>query len=502
MCQRFLTLTFIFIFLFAGMIISCGGSSTGSNGSGGNSGEDGGGGGSGLEGLTECVGGLPSFPGAEGFGACTTGARSSSAQVVYVTNTNTDGEGSLQAALDIVGNKYIVFSTSGVINGDVLIREANATIAGQTSPGGIIIHGGLICDNVYDPYNCQNIIVRHLRMRPGDSGDVLGDALRIGGASDFIADHLSLENATDEATEISRSSNVTIQNSILAETMTDHNENGGLLINYSTTELVLQYLSIHHNVYIRLGGRTPAEIACENNTDGGLTAACNGHRLSLEISHNLVWDALNPLYYNRCTGTNQGSDCAVNADSFYVDLNWVGNLDVFKSSSDPLMMLADLNEASGNLIYASGNQIQIGTGSLTDYNPSIANASSARLDYPEITNTSTSSLKDYMSSNAGAFPRDTMDNRLLGYLEGSVEATPSISRGSYGTNPANDAYSSLSGSAPTDSDQDGMPDSWETSHGLNPSVQDHNGTDLSTEGYSNLEVYLNELSDERVLSGD
>ena len=51
-----------------------------------------------------------------------------------------------------------------------------------------------------------------------------------------------------------------------------------------------------------------------------------------------------------------------------------------------------------------------------------------------------------------------------------------------------------------DSDNDGMPDYWETRKGLNPNVADHNGTDLSVEvtgvsGYTNLECYLNCLSD-------
>jgi hypothetical protein len=44
-----------------------------------------------------------------------------------------------------------------------------------------------------------------------------------------------------------------------------------------------------------------------------------------------------------------------------------------------------------------------------------------------------------------------------------------------------------------------MPDAWESDHGLNPGVQDHNGTGLSlaftgVEGYTNLECYLNELA--------
>jgi hypothetical protein len=45
-----------------------------------------------------------------------------------------------------------------------------------------------------------------------------------------------------------------------------------------------------------------------------------------------------------------------------------------------------------------------------------------------------------------------------------------------------------------------MPDSWEPAHGLDPQVPDHNGTGLSlaaagVAGYTNLEVYLNELAD-------
>ena len=45
----------------------------------------------------------------------------------------------------------------------------------------------------------------------------------------------------------------------------------------------------------------------------------------------------------------------------------------------------------------------------------------------------------------------------------------------------------------TDSDHDGMPDIWETSHGLNPNdANDRNGY-TSTPDYTNLEVYLDWL---------
>jgi hypothetical protein len=43
-----------------------------------------------------------------------------------------------------------------------------------------------------------------------------------------------------------------------------------------------------------------------------------------------------------------------------------------------------------------------------------------------------------------------------------------------------------------DEDNDGMDDAWELENDLNPSnANDRNGTELSTEGYTNLDVYLN-----------
>lgn len=46
-----------------------------------------------------------------------------------------------------------------------------------------------------------------------------------------------------------------------------------------------------------------------------------------------------------------------------------------------------------------------------------------------------------------------------------------------------------------DTDHDGIPDAWEKEHGLNPSdPSDGNKTTLSKVGYTNLEMYLNELA--------
>lgn len=48
--------------------------------------------------------------------------------------------------------------------------------------------------------------------------------------------------------------------------------------------------------------------------------------------------------------------------------------------------------------------------------------------------------------------------------------------------------------APIDSDQDGMPDTWEEQAGLDPNdAADRNG-DRNSDGWTNLEEYINSLT--------
>jgi hypothetical protein len=90
-----------------------------------------------------------------------------------------------------------------------------------------------------------------------------------------------------------------------------------------------------------------------------------------------------------------------------------------------------------------------------------------------------------------------MDTRLLGFVAGNM-----ISPSPSDTNPAGDAllpaFVGSPPSPPTDTDNDGMPDAWEISKGLNPNVANANATDLSATGYTDLEVYLHELMASRI----
>jgi len=44
-----------------------------------------------------------------------------------------------------------------------------------------------------------------------------------------------------------------------------------------------------------------------------------------------------------------------------------------------------------------------------------------------------------------------------------------------------------------DSDNDGMPDAWETEHGLDPADPSDSVTDFDGDGYTNIENYVNSL---------
>ena len=439
---------------------------------------------------------LPAFPGAEGFAACVTGGRGG--RVIHVTNLNARGEGSLQAALDAEGARTIVFDVSGVIPESVFIRHPNVTIAGQTSPNGITVRG-LACDGTYEHDDCTNVILRHMRSRPGvfaDANSHIPDGLIIDGGAGIMVDHVSLGNAIDESIQLSRSSNVTIQNTMLAEPVGDHANLGGMLINYSLVKAPLGNLSIHHNLWNRVGGRLPEMTCEENDADQGFASNCSGHRTSIELSNNVSWDGGIETYYNRCTGNNEGNDCAAGAASQFLDLNWVGNVMIRRSSVDRdiPMLHAAVGNTSQNAVFSSDNRLGYGNQTPAPFTPS-GRSAPARLEFPRITTVPSSALVGYATTNCGAFPRDPMDRRLIGYLSRNVDDTPSPQSNGNGID-FGDAYAvDTTRNLPVDTDRDGIPDAYELAHGLDPAVASNNGTELSADGYTNLEVYLNELSE-------
>jgi len=215
----------------------------------------------------------PAFPGAVGWAAETPGGRGG--DVVRVTTLAADGPGSLRAALGQAGPRIIVFEIGGVIDleqNTLVLDSPYVTVAGQTapSPGITLIRGGM-------DVRTHDVIVQHLRIRPGEAGQARRsgwgeDAISTVGAHHVIVDHCSLTWATDENLSASgqrftgatpdewrdaTSHHITFSNNIIAEGLADSSHpkgehSKGSLIHDNVTRLL-----IYGNLYAHNYERNP-----------------------------------------------------------------------------------------------------------------------------------------------------------------------------------------------------------------------------------------------------
>lgn len=200
---------------------------------------------------------LPAFPGAEGFGAVAMGGRGG--KVIKVTNLNSSGPGSLQAACEAKAPRMVVFEVGGVIRGDIAIKHSYITIAGQTAPSpGITIEGRLLSRP--EPWQrLHDIVVRFIRIRPPPTTGHEGDAIQLPDTERVILDHLSLSWANDEMIDVIHSSEFTLQWSTLEESdLEGHGK--GVAHNYG---IISAYpnsgnITIHHNLFAHQSRRSPS----------------------------------------------------------------------------------------------------------------------------------------------------------------------------------------------------------------------------------------------------
>jgi hypothetical protein len=96
-----------------------------------------------------------------------------------------------------------------------------------------------------------------------------------------------------------------------------------------------------------------------------------------------------------------------------------------------------------------------------------------------------------VTAGAGALPHDPVDRDVLADVT-SLGAAGDLWTHQTATGLDNGGYGTIAGgTARTDTDRDGMPDAWETAHGLNPASAADSTGDFDHTGYTNLEKYLN-----------
>ncbi|KAJ1707211.1 hypothetical protein G4B11_007268 [Aspergillus flavus] len=394
---------------------------------------------------------LVAFPGAEGFGANAVGGRQG--EVYVVSNLNDSGEGSLRDAVSQPG-RIVVFSVGGVIEiTDRIVVSKQVTILGQTAPGdGITVYG-----NGWSFSNADDAIVRYIRIRMGKGGSSGKDAMGIADGKNMIFDHVSVSWGRDETFSINGDvSNVTIQNSIIAQGLETHSC-GGLIQTDGG-------VSLFRNLYIDNKTRNPKVKGVNEFTNnviynwgggGGYIAGGSDGESNVNVIGNYFIS---------------GPDTSVTAftrgnENFhaYVETNY------YDSDKDGTLNGSELGVDSTN--YGGMDLV------------------TEKYDYPAVASVlSPDDALTYVTKYAGASKvRDSVDTQLVAQVE------------SYGKDGAlisdeadmGGAGDLDQGTTPTDTDGDGIPDDAEAELGTDPNTAD--SMDLDTSGYTFLEVWANSL---------
>jgi hypothetical protein len=447
------------------------------------------------------------FPGAEGFGAVATGGRGG--RVLFVDSLADDprdaAPGTLRWACERAsGPRFVLFRTGGIIElaRPIVITNPDITIAGQTAPGdGICLKGSQLS------VQANNVIVRGLRSRAGD-GDVgiSGQYRRcfeiIGDVSDVIVDHCSLSWGVDEAITVygdkegRAPQNITIQRCLLAEGLANSIHQQGshsCAMNFGGGNV--QRFSLHHNVLAHHGSRNPRFVWSVTGEMINNVIYNWGGQASIIQPHNPVKIKRD----KRRPSTSHGAK--LNVTHNY----WVPGPD----SGDRPEILLKL-PTPGTQLFLQGN-----------FGPSRPGGTRAGVEETAIircpgprknrsrylsverihdvawnaTTPPTASTKSNILSSAGALipARDAVDERIISEIEsggGRIIDSPADVGG----------YPEYAPGYPSsDSDDDGMPDSWEDAHQLDKATANANGRDLNP-NYDNLEVYVNSLFDAYELS--
>ncbi len=438
------------------------------------------------------------FPTAEGYGRFARGGRGG--RVVFVTNLNDAGTGSLRDALEVQkGPRTVIFKVGGTIllNSRLSIPDdgGDVYVAGQTAPG----DGICVARFAFGMLGAKDVVIRHVRTRVGDYGGVAMDGMGTSSSDYCIIDHCSISWSIDEGHSSRSAHNITFQHNIISECLNNSvHYLDGTGDNSGTTQTQRHGFaasisgnkgSYHHNLLCHCTGRNWSLA-------GGLEQDALHYGGHLDITNNVV--------YNWKDRTTDGGAREVNFVGNYYKGGPVTTMygHILEIDGDQLNT-GDMQKAylAGNkminhsgtvLLSPTGDQWTLGT---SDFS-TVAEVKSTTPFFPSYVKTE-SADQAYTSvlANVGAmYPKqDAIDTRIIKEVKNNTYTyTGSVDKlqGIIDSQTDVGGYPSLKGgTAPTDTDSDGMPDSWEKAHGLSTAMAD-NSADRDNDGYTNLEEYL------------
>lgn len=494
----------------------------------------------------------PAFPGAEGHGRYVPGGRGG--KIVHVTNLNDHGTGSFREAVKGSAKKIVVFDVGGVIalESDITIGD-NTTIAGQTAPfPGITLRYRTIRTG-------NNNVLRFIRIRRGQEKDINdgADAIWQREKNNIMLDHCSFSWSIDEVASFYDNNNFTMQWCTIAESLTNagHNKGahgyGGIWGG--------KLASFHHNFLLHLQNRVPRFNGARYQWNGYKNNALySTYQWENYVQAEIV-DFRNCVMYNWGTG-----GCYGGPGGGYI--NMVNNYyKAGPATSNKTRVTQVTVGASGNSTptallgmtsryFINGNYVAAApagqrenydwNGVIYDNGTFLINGERYSIDpnhyygsgvqyvknnegkdcvsikvleaapAGEVTTHSAENAFTVVTQYAGAsLHRDDVDERYMNEAltgtatyTGSVTNKPGIIDVVADVNGYTEAnFGTGSRPANFDTDNDGMPDEWETANGLDP----HDSADAALftldtahQWYSNLEVYLSSLVEEIMRAGN
>ncbi|MBW6497174.1 MAG: pectate lyase [Bacteroidales bacterium] len=416
---------------------------------------------------------LLAFPGAEGAGKYTSGGRGG--KVIKVTNLNDSGPGSLREAIKAKGPRTIVFEVSGNIElkSQLNINNGDLTIAGQTAPGdGICLKGHEL------RINADNIIVRFMRFRPGDIGNAEYDAITGMRHKNIIIDHCSMSWSTDETVSFYDNENVTLQWSILSESLNNsvHSKGAhgyGGIWGGKNASFIYNVLAHHSSRNPRLQGTRYSPVE-------GME--------KIEIVNNLIYNWGQKAIYGGENGL----------------YNLIGNVFIPGPATErsareeilePYAPYGQYFLQDNIFLHEDGQPTEAGWNhvSLNEKDKEAATAEEAFVIVNKARVLDPEMAYRLMLEYAGAnLFRDPVDTRIIEEIRER--------KSNFGNHGIIDSQDEAGGwpllrpaDPPIDSDGDGMPDEWEIRNGLNPNDPADGNLFTLDKKYTNLEVYLNEI---------
>lgn len=367
---------------------------------------------------------LPVVPNAFGFGMDTRAAYGlapgTQPTVLRVQNINDSGANSLRAALEASGPRVVIFETSGtiVLATDILVTNPYLTVAGQTAPSpGITLKGFGIQIFSHD------ILIQHLRIRPGDGPPLLPqtedhDANIIYEASAYnvVLDHNSLSWAQDKLSIYyggPSGGDVTYWRNIFSESL------------YRAANIIPQGGSWAAGPPSSLNlslGRGDSAVQTNAAVIQNLFAHNSDRNPEIQGPINVIF-ANNIIYdWGKDQNTYPWATFLYNAASdLPPQVNAIGNTyiaGIDTGGFSPLIAVGTWNVHAGTQLYLSDNAVDQTRQSITPF--AASSGFDPRVETPPvsmsgITVMPSGTAKDFVLANSGARPvdRDTVDSRII-----------------------------------------------------------------------------------------